>query len=71
MREPKISDNMIVIHMMKEGFKFIQRINRGVSFCQVNNRPTLIQVNLSTKEGTQKCNGAAPSFVNKAKLTIS
>lgn len=57
--------------MMKEGFKFIQRINRGVSFCQVNNRPTLIQVNLSTKEGTQKCNGAAPSFVNKAKLTIS
>jgi len=46
-------------------------IIKGISFCHDIKIKTLIQDNPSLTSGSQKNNGNAPSFVKRARLTIS
>lgn len=52
------------------GSKNKDKITKGEIFCQVNKIKELIQFKPSITSGNQKCNGAIPNLVLKAKVII-
>lgn len=52
------------------GLKNIDKIIKGEIFCHVRSTKELIQFNPSITSGNQKCKGAIPNLVKRARLTI-
>jgi len=62
---------LIRIDVQMSCLLYCLRINKGISFCQVNSKSSLTQGKLSLTSGNQKCIGAIPSLVIKVKVKSS